>query len=103
MSELSLSPAERARKAHSKVLQRLQEPAIGVALAASLGVSESTVSRIKNERLEECLAFLYAAGFKVVAQGKVCVDSDELRMLRQTYARAVQNEQVAALMFGGDE
>jgi len=73
---------------------------MGVALAATLGVSESTVSRMKTEQLENLLAFLYALGFKVVPQGKVCVDADELRMLRQTYARAVQCEQVAAQLFG---
>lgn len=85
------------------VLQRLQEPGMGVALAATLGVSESTVSRMKTDHLEGVLAFLYAAGFKLVAQGKVCVDAAELNMLRKAYVRAVQNEQLAAQLFGGDE
>lgn len=82
------------------VLQRLQEPEMGVALAASLGVSESTVSRLKTDQLENVLALLYALGFKLVQQGQVCVDAGEIHMLRQAYARAVQNEQVAAQLFG---
>jgi len=103
MTEVSLSPTERSRKAYSNVLQRLQSPGMGVALAASLGVAESTVSRIKTEKLEDVMNFLYAAGFKIVDQSKVCVEKDELRMLRQTYVRAIQNEATANQLFGDDE
>lgn len=103
MSELSQTPAERARKAHSALLQRLQEPGIGVALAAALGVSESTISRLKNDQLENVLAFIYAAGLKVVSQGVVGVEAGEIQMLRRTYARAVQDKQVSAMLFGVDE
>jgi hypothetical protein len=103
MSELLITPLERSRKAHSRFLQRMQEPGRGVALAASMGVSESTISRIKSDKVEDALALLYTCGFKLVSSDKVCVDVDELRMLRQSYARAVQNESIAAQLFGGDE
>ena len=103
MTEPCLSPAERARNAVSRVLQRLAPAGSQVAIAASLGWSESTVSRIKNERLPECLAFLYAAGWKVVSADKVCVNAEELRMLRQFYARAVQQQDTAARLFEDDE
>ena len=103
MPQLSITPAERARKAFSRVLQRMQEPGMGVALSASMGVSESTVSRLKTEQLENVLTMIHTLGFKVVTEGKVCVDALELQMLRQTYARAVQNEQVSAQLFGDDE
>ncbi len=76
---------------------------MGVALAASLGVSESTVSRMKTERLGECLAFLYVAGFKLVPQGKTCVDSSALEFMRQTTARVLADEAQAAQLFRDDE
>lgn len=34
---------------------------------------------------------------------KVCVHADELKVSRSTYARAVQNESLAAQLFGDDE
>jgi hypothetical protein len=76
---------------------------MGVATAASMGVSESTISRIKSDKVEDALALLYACGFKLVSSEKVCVDSDELRMLRQSYARAVQNEAISRQLFCSDE
>ena len=103
MSELLTSAAERSRKAHSAVLQAMQDPGTQRNLANVLGVSESTISRIKTEKLEDSIALLYQLGFKLVSSDRVCVLKGELNMLRQTYARAVQNEQAAAHLFGGDE
>lgn len=103
MSEVSISPVERSRNAYSRFLQRMQDPGRGVALAATLGVSESTISRIKSDKVEDALLVIYCCGFKLVSTEKVCVDQDELRMLRQSYARAVQNEAIAQQLFGGDE
>lgn len=95
MPELCTPVAERARKAFARVLAVLQEPGSQVALAASLGASEATISRIKNERLQECLAFLYAAGFKVVPQGRVCVDPAKLDAV-MTLARAAMGDEATA-------
>jgi hypothetical protein len=85
------------------VLQRLQEPGRGVALASTLGVSESTVSRLKNDQLEGVLALIYALGFKVVGQCKTCVATSEIKMLREFYARAVQDESLSEQLLGSDE
>lgn len=49
MSTLCSTPAERARKAYSRVLQSLQDPGTQRNVAQVLGVSESTVSRIKTD------------------------------------------------------
>ena len=51
-------------------------------LAQTLGVSETTVSRIKTEHLEDAIALLYQIGFKVVAQDRQCVPEDYLRALQ---------------------
>lgn len=78
MNSVLIPAAERARNAKSRVLAALKDPGSQVAIAASMGVSEATVTRIKNDRLDECLAFLYTAGFKVVPQESVSVDPSRL-------------------------
>lgn len=59
MTALLLSPAERARKAHARVLQALQVPGTARNLAQAMGVSEATISRTKTEKLEDAVALLY--------------------------------------------
>lgn len=104
MRELCTSPLERSRKAYSRVLQSLQEPGRQVALAVALGVSESTISRVKNERLEECLALLYCAGFKVVPSDRVGIDPEALTFMCQTTARMLSDEElVRQFIFRDDE
>jgi hypothetical protein len=78
------------------VLQALQEQGRGVAIAATMGVSEATVSRIKNERLEEVLTLLACAGFKVVPTSYTCVRPEAYDFLTATFAR-VQAEQPALI------
>ena len=103
MPELSLHPVGRSRKAYGRFLQSLQDPGRQVALAAALGVSESTISRIKNERMEECLALLYCAGFKVVAAEKVCVTPEALAFMRQITVRVLSSDEQSRELFGEDE
>lgn len=87
MPELSLTPPERARKTVQQALQRLQEPGTGVAVAAAMGVSESTVSRIKTERLEEVALFLACLGLKVVPAEFKCVDPGAYAFLTGTFEK----------------
>jgi len=98
-----LFPAEKARAAHSRVLQRLGMPGTATALAVALGTSDSTISQLKNERLEDVMGMLYALGYKVVSADRVCVQRDELQMLRTFYARAVTSEELSARLFEDDE
>lgn len=103
MSELCTPVAERARKANAMLLQALKAPGSQVAIAASLGASESTISRIKNERLHECLMFLYAAGFKVVPQGRVCVDPVKFEAVMTLARAAMGDEETARKLVWEDE
>lgn len=86
MSELSASPAERARKAHSSVLQAMQEPGTQRNVAQVLGTSEATVSRIKTEKLEDAITLLYHLGFKVVSSDMRCYPEGYVQALH-TMAR----------------
>lgn len=103
MTELSAGPNEKARKALARVLQAMQSGWKGGAVAVALGVSDSTVSRIKNEQMEGVLLLLYALGFKVVEQGKSYVDQNELRALRAVYCRVMSDEDSASRLFEDDE
>lgn len=90
MTELSATPPERARKAVQLALQRLQEPGTGIAVAAAMGVSESTVSRIKTERLEEVALFLACLGLKVVPAEFKCVDPAAYAFLTATHEKVMR-------------
>jgi hypothetical protein len=86
MTIVSCPPSERARKAHSRLLQALSEPGTQRNLAHAMGVSETTISRVKTEHLEGAIALVYQLGFKLVEQDRRCVPSDYLQAL-QTMAR----------------
>lgn len=88
--ELSQTPAERARKGLKGVMVALQEPARAAGVAAAMGISESTASRIKNERLEEVLTFLAHLGFKCVPEAYKCLSPDAYAFLTSTHERVVR-------------
>ncbi len=85
-SELLTSPHEKARKAHGAVLQALAPAGTARNVAQALGTSETTVSRIKSEKLEDAIVLLYHLGFKVVSAGMKCYPEDYVQAL-QTMAR----------------
>lgn len=75
MQSVSMPPSERARKIASLVLQRVTRDASQVAIAAAIGVSESTISRmLAPEHLDKVALMLAHAGLKVVAVEAICVD-----------------------------
>jgi DNA-binding XRE family transcriptional regulator len=81
MAELSLTPAERSRKAYSRVLQAMQEPGTQRNLSQVLGVSEATVSRIKSEKLEDAISLMCHLGFKVVPTDMRCYPAEYVQAL----------------------
>lgn len=97
MSELSLTPAERARKAHSSVLQAMQEPGTQRNLAQVLGTSEATVSRIKTEKLEDAITLLYHLGFKVVSRELKCYPEKYVDSLRELARMQMNSPEASAL------
>jgi transcriptional regulator with XRE-family HTH domain len=90
MTSASLTPAERARKALQSIFHRLQEAGTGSQVASAMGVSESTVSRIKNERLEEVLLFLGHLGYKVVPTEFKCVNPSTYEFLVESHRRVIE-------------
>lgn len=90
MSAVSILPPERTRKAVQTVLLRLQEAGTASVVAAAMGVSETTVSRIKNDQLEDAVLLLAHLGFKVVASDQKCVHPAAYEFLVESHRRVVE-------------
>lgn len=91
MNQSSLNPADRARKTVQVVLQALAStPAASIAAAS--GLTESTISRLKNEHLHSLAVILSHAGLKVVPADKQCFDPEYVKAI-QTLAQAELNRQ----------
>lgn len=75
------TPSERARKAYLTVLQRLQDNGKQTAVATAMGVSESTISRFKNEQLETLCGVLSHLGLKVVPVEMQCFAPERVQAL----------------------
>lgn len=80
-------------------LRALQEPGKAGALAVAMGLSDSTVSRIKTERLEEVLLFLAHLGIKAVPADYQCVDPKTFAAFETLYAKAMSMTTPAKLIF----
>lgn len=72
MTEFSVGPQEKARKALAPVLQVLKKDGKQGQIATVMGLSDSTMSRLVNDHLEAVITALYHSGFKVVSQDMRC-------------------------------
>jgi hypothetical protein len=80
MTPVSATVAERSRKFHSLVLQRVSS--VGqIHIAEQLGVSEATVSRAINEQLERACQVLASVGLKVVPVEMKCYEPRKIAIL----------------------
>lgn len=102
MSEVWESANERSRKAVGGVLQAMQTPGKGVAIASAMGVSEATVSRLKNEQMEGVVAFLYHAGFKVVPQDYRCIPDVQARAWFDSHLRELERKKESDNLWAED-
>lgn len=89
MAASSIAPAERARKGVQLAFQALQEPGKAGAIAALMGVSDATVSRIKNERIEEVALLCAHLGIKWVPAEHKCVSPETFDFLTRTHQRVM--------------
>jgi len=99
----STRPAVNWRQALTSRLLRIG----GRALADAIHKDESTASRILNgERgctIAEFCVLLELVELKLVDQNKLCVSREQHEFMRRTTARAMANEQVAAMLFEDPE
>jgi len=97
MAEASPEARETARKAQSIVFQRLQS--VGqVRVAEALGVSEPTVSRMKNDDLPPVLLMLAVIGIKCVPITARCYAPETIEpLLALAKQRMAQLENISQL------
>lgn len=81
-----MSVAERSRRTASAVLQRWQEVGKQSAMAVAMGVSDSTLSRLKDQ-VESFSTVLSHLGLKVVPVEYQCTHPGELTHLRELRRR----------------
>ncbi|MBU2774296.1 hypothetical protein HMI48_10520 [Acidithiobacillus ferrooxidans] len=94
MSQPSQPPIEMARKAHGRILHSMQKPGSQIAIAKSLGMSESAVSRAKNEHLGRSVEIIYLSGFKLVRKDAVCVHNAALEFIRKILIPLLNDDNV---------
>lgn len=71
------------------VLRRLAPEGTAKRIAEKLDLSESTISRAKDDAERVC-ALIACLDYKLVDVKKICVDPGEINTLRRVYARACQ-------------
>lgn len=103
MAEFLPTPTEKARKALAAVLQVLKNNGKQGQVATALGVSDSTMSRLVNDHMEQVIAVLYHAGFKCVSQDMHCYPSQDVEAWYAAYKKQIQHAETAAQLFEGME
>lgn len=86
-----MSPAERARKNESAMLQALATMGQNE-LARAMGVNESTVSRLKDGRIAEMSIALAHLGLKVVPNGMQCFQPEYVEALQTLAAIGIRQQ-----------
>lgn len=98
------TPAERARKMSAIILQRVQRDATQAAIAAAMGTSESTISRLlAPDHLDKMAQMLAHAGLKVVPVERVCVDPRMYEAMTRIASKAMSDAETAQRLVWGDE
>ena len=77
---------ETARRMHTRLLQLFADDS-GARLSAATGISESKISRLRNEHLGDICALVDALGLKLVSKEVRCYRPDIVNAWR-TLARA---------------
>jgi len=82
MAPLSSAAAERSRKFHSLILQKVSQ--IGQNnIARDLSISESTISRFVSSDIEKLCAVLSVLGLKVVPVEMKCYEPRKIAILME--------------------
>ena len=96
MSLVSMAPSSidhdaRARSYASLVCKAMQEPGAAGKIAKESKLSEATVSRLKNDHLDNFALLLSHLGLKIVESDRVCVKRDAYEFLIHTHTRISQS------------
>lgn len=103
MSEAFTDPHQRARKIASTVRKAIADQGKQVALAAAMGVAESTVSRMQSETLDAFASLLAHCGLKCISDDKVCVSREMYAAMTLINQRAMSDPEVARKLVWEEE
>ena len=87
----------------STILRHLQEPGRAVAISTVTGISETTISRIKNDHLENVCQILAHADLKVVPTDHCTIAVDKLHAIAVLFCDSFDSAEdlIKVLVKGG--
>lgn len=94
MEKLSNKANERERKIETIILQRLAEKT-QTAIAIALGVSESKISRLKNDDIPVIAKLINCLGLKVVPDDSLEVSQAELKSIKTLAKKYLEIDEMA--------
>lgn len=94
MERLLNKSDERSRKIESMILQRLAEKT-QTSIAIELGVSESKISRLKNDDIPMISKFITCLGLKVVPDDSLEVSQAELKSIKTLARKYLEIDEMA--------
>ena len=103
MNAPTVDPATRARKMEALVLRMCTREATQAAIAVSMGVSESTVSRLLSTGLTQFCQLLAYSGLKVIGQDMKAYPEDYVQALHVMASMQIQATSPAKLVFEDSE
>lgn len=102
MTLVSSNQADRSRKIESTILQALAKTG-QTEISKIMGASESTVSRLKEDKIGQFSDLLAAAGLKVVPATYKCIDPAVANAMMLLYESAMKRIDNPASLLWGDE
>jgi Bacteriophage CII protein. len=94
MERLLNKSDERSRKIESMILQRLAEKT-QTTIAIELGVSESKISRLKNDDIPMISKLITCLGLKVVPDDSLEVSQAELKSIKTLARKYLEIDEMA--------
>lgn len=102
MNEVCASVLDLSRKNERQILHALSELGQGP-VAALVGTSESTVSRMKDGQIEAVCRLISACGLKVVPAKYMCMDPIKAGAMMTLYEAAMKRVKNPIELLWGDE
>jgi transcriptional regulator with XRE-family HTH domain len=87
--EMSVGVRDRSSRMYSQLLRAMDE-VTQKRIAALMGVSESTLSALKNDSLERVCMVATICGFRLVSIDEETFDADEISAMRTLAQRGLQ-------------
>jgi hypothetical protein len=92
VASLSLSASETAKKGIALAMKALATPGKAASCSNAMGLSEPTISKLKNDRMEDVITLLAFLGLQVVPSDYEVVDPHAFEFLKRLHAKVTHLE-----------